>query len=94
MKGTENRAEASPEGSLEGWIEGMIGLRFHPGDKVREDDEFKALASSITVRVEDNTIYYGGRNDDGHDFGAVLVLIPLEDGHTLRKDSTDVGSTA
>lgn len=94
IKGTEYRAEASSEGSLEDWIEGMIGLRFHPGDKVREDDEFKALASSITVRVEDNTIYYGGRNDDGQDFGAVLVLNPLDGGHTVRKNSTDVGSTA
>ncbi|MBT2290859.1 glycoside hydrolase N-terminal domain-containing protein [Paenibacillus albidus] len=79
--GTAQATEAADKPLLAG----TVGLRFHPGDRVREDEEFSALKLSVTVRAEGDYLLYGGRNDDGQDFGAVLRLIrvaeePIQEG--------------
>ncbi|ASA26313.1 alpha-L-fucosidase [Paenibacillus donghaensis] len=69
-------------------LTGTVGLRFPPGDRVREDEEFTALKLSVTVRADGDYLLYGGRNDDGQDFGAVLRLIRVEEEPGLE-DATD-----
>ncbi|WP_342345631.1 glycosyl hydrolase family 95 catalytic domain-containing protein [Paenibacillus sp. CFBP 13594] len=76
-------------------LSGTIGLQFPQGDRVREDEEFNALKSSITIRIDrdDSGDYlcYGGKNDDGQDYGAVLRLIQLNEipgaSHDQQKES-------
>ncbi|WP_249281000.1 glycoside hydrolase N-terminal domain-containing protein [Paenibacillus sp. 7516] len=62
-------------------ISGSVGLQFPPGDRERGDEEFKELIMSVTVRTDEDEqyIFYGGRNDDGQDYGAVMRLICVGD---------------
>ncbi|MBD7969532.1 glycosyl hydrolase family 95 catalytic domain-containing protein [Paenibacillus gallinarum] len=78
-------------------LTGTIALQFHLGDRVREDEEFMALKSSITVQVDDDYLFYGGQNDDGQDFGAVLRLIrvdeePVQEGIPADRNSSSLGN--
>ncbi|MFS0869167.1 glycosyl hydrolase family 95 catalytic domain-containing protein [Paenibacillus xylanilyticus] len=62
-------------------LSGNVGLQFPPGDREREDEQFLKLKMSVTVRTDEdeNYLFYGGQNDDGQDFGAVLRLIHVGD---------------
>ncbi|WP_240768004.1 glycosyl hydrolase family 95 catalytic domain-containing protein [Paenibacillus amylolyticus] len=90
--GASAQGTGSTEHSL---LSGTIGLQFPQGDRVREDDEFNVLKSSITIRIDrdDSGDYlcYGGQNDDGQDYGAVLRLIQLNEipgaSHDQQKES-------
>ncbi|WP_309119302.1 glycoside hydrolase N-terminal domain-containing protein [Paenibacillus sp.] len=61
-------------------VSGDIALRLHPSDRWQNEPEFQELERSVTVRTETGEggayVFYGARNDDGTDFGAVLRLIP------------------
>ncbi|MEO2203509.1 glycoside hydrolase N-terminal domain-containing protein [Paenibacillus pabuli] len=79
-----NGEELSAANPAQGWeaedtplISGNVGLQFPRGDRERDDEEFKELKASITVRADEDEqyVFYSGKNDDGQDFGAVLRLI-------------------
>ncbi|WP_426250154.1 glycosyl hydrolase family 95 catalytic domain-containing protein [Paenibacillus pabuli] len=75
------------------WLSGTVGLQFPPGDRVREDDEFNKLKSSVTSRADEdesgNYLFYGGQNDNGQDYGAVLRLIQEENASVRKEISAD-----
>lgn len=55
---------------------GEISLAFPPGDRVREDEAFKRLEASVTVkRIGKDTLCYAGTSGDGEAFGAVLLIV-------------------
>lgn len=92
----KDEASAQGTGSAEhSLLSGTIGLQFPQGDRVREDDEFNVLKSSITIRIDRDDareyLCYGGQNDDGQDYGAVLRLIQLNEipgaSHDQQKES-------
>lgn len=62
--------------SDEAFVEGSIGLAFHPSDS--RNAKCKEIEESIEVSVERPFICYAAKNDDGTDFGAVLRLITEE----------------
>lgn len=90
--GASAQGTDSAEHSL---LSGTIGLQFPQGDRVREDDEFNVLKSSIAIRIDrdhsGDYLCYGGQNDDGQDYGAVLRLIQLNEipgaSHEQQKES-------
>ncbi|WP_235941211.1 glycosyl hydrolase family 95 catalytic domain-containing protein [Paenibacillus puerhi] len=57
-----------------GSVSGEIGLVLHPSDRWADTPEFKELESSIETGSDDSYVWYAGRNDDGTDFGAVMLV--------------------
>ncbi|WP_199613997.1 glycosyl hydrolase family 95 catalytic domain-containing protein [Paenibacillus alkalitolerans] len=57
-------------------VNGEIGLRMHPSDRLQDEPAYKELEQSVAVRSDGEFVMYAGRNDDGTDFGAVLRLVP------------------
>lgn len=86
---------------------GEIALVFPPGDRIREDEAFKRLEQSVTVRrMGEDTLCYAGTSGDGEAFGAVLLLVQgavdsergiaadLRTGEGKRTDTLEFGQQA
>lgn len=57
---------------------GEIGLVLQPSDRFAGTAEFKELEQSVETGAEGGYAWYAARNDDGTDFGAVLLVVPGE----------------
>ncbi|MGG4143089.1 glycoside hydrolase N-terminal domain-containing protein [Paenibacillus algorifonticola] len=63
-------------GYEEASVSGEIGLDLHPSDHWADTPEFKELEQSIETGAGDAYVWFAGTNDDGTDFGAVMLVIP------------------
>ncbi|WNQ13302.1 glycoside hydrolase N-terminal domain-containing protein [Paenibacillus aurantius] len=57
-------------------VSGEIGLELHPSDRWADTPEFRELESTVETGAEGPYAWYAAANDDGTDFGAVMLLLP------------------
>lgn len=87
------RLDGEGEGGGGAAVAGELGLVLHPSDRWADSPEFKELERSLetgaSAGAEGGFAWFAGTNDDGTDYGAVMLVIPeggslTEEAGTLR----------
>lgn len=59
-------------------VAGEIGLVLHPSDRFADTPEFKELEQSVERGSDGAYAWYAASNDDGTDFGVVLLIVSAD----------------